>query len=61
VGGTGVPPAVSGVPPETVSQHGFVGIDQLRVFLPAPTKFGETPNLTRETRLQPAQKKTGTI
>jgi hypothetical protein len=53
MGGTGLWPVVSGVAPETFAKFTLFMFDQLPVNYVSPTKFGGTPNLTRETRVLP--------
>ena len=52
-GGTGVPPVVSGVPPETVERRALSDGRTSTSNLNLTTKFGGTPNLTGETPAPP--------
>ena len=55
MGGTGVPPVVSGVPPETVERRAFSDGRTSTSNLNLTTKFGGTPNLTGETPVPPTK------
>jgi hypothetical protein len=55
LGGTGLRPVVFGVPPKTFADARNSTIEQSLAFVRSATKFGGTPNLTRETRVPPTQ------
>ena len=54
MGGTGLRPVVFGVPPETMDEGQPPDNRTKSTYQSSPTKFGGTPNLTRETRVLPS-------